>query len=246
MKTIVHVGQHKTGTTSIQRFLRDHHDVLISKGIYVPVRIGECGDPSHYLLNVCALAPGRFSLKKEKVLRQHGEAYLLELCKRLPKDIAEVYSVAEEKRCHTVLWSNEGLYLLNSVAEYRSLTDLFFPYSEWVEAVCCFRDLESFRFSYEKQLIKKGVSRSLDPDSYRYISKDSWLYDYDRKKKLLDAVFDKTVYFEYDSGNNVQSFLRALGLEGFDAGDYRLNVTRKMRNTIKSRVKRVLRKVLRS
>ena len=231
MKTIIHIGQHKTGTTSIQHFLRDNRKVLAQHGLYVPERIAGYSNPSHFILNVYALAEGRFSSMKEKIIKNKGLEYLSKLKVELQKDIEQIYNEALQKKCNKVVWSNEGLYLLNTEAEYKRLINLFSKYSTEIEVICCFRDVKSYRESYKKQLAKQNISPSDNPDSYRYLEHDSWLFDYKRKRKLLAKVFDKCSYFSFDPKDNVKKFLEAIHINSADTDNYRLNITVDLHNS---------------
>lgn len=226
MKTIIHIGQHKTGTTSIQNFLQDNKNALVKNGLYVPLSIAGHDNPSHYILNVYALNDDRFSSKKESILAKKGKKYFKKLESNLKKDIGNIYKDAVRKHCNEVIWTNEGLYLLNTVEEYQRLLNLFSQYSDEIEVVCCFRDVELYRESYIKQLKKQKISVSDDPDSYRYVETDSWLFDYDRKKYLLSEVFQGRVYFDYDSTDNVKKFMDIIGHSSEETDNYRLNITK--------------------
>ena len=70
MRTFVHVGQHKTATTSIQYFLRRNAEMLLKRGLYVPDKLAGFGNPSHFALNVYSLDRKRMSSMKEKLLFQ--------------------------------------------------------------------------------------------------------------------------------------------------------------------------------
>ena len=225
MKTIIHIGQHKTGTTSIQHYLKNNHDNLISEGLYVPVGLAGFDNPSHFILNLYALAENRMSSMKERFISKPSE-FFDSLFTELKKDIREHYELAKEKGCDAVLWSNEGLYLLNSHCEYKKLFKLFNEYSSNVHCVCCFREVNSYRQSYITQLQKQGISKADDKDSYRYMEDDSWLFDYERKKQLLHDVFDTVVTFDYDENDNLSRFLGTLGYSTDHVHDQkRLNVT---------------------
>jgi len=225
MKTIIHIGQHKTGTTSTQKFLQDNRGFFAENGLYVPSSIAGYKHPSHYILNVYALDEGRYSSKKEEIVKKKGSQYLSELEIELKKDIKQIYQTATKLKCNKVIWSNEGLYLLNSEIEYKRLISLFSEYSTEIEVVCCFRDVKSYRKSYMEQLSKQNIPLSNDPESYRYLKKDSWLFDYKRKKTLLSAVFDQCTYFPYDAIDNVKNFMGVIGFNTKETGKYRENVT---------------------
>ena len=162
---------------------------------------------------------------KEEIIANKGTEYVNELERALKEDIEKMYKQAFQKKCHSVIWSNEGLYLLNAVKEYTRLCNLFSDYSTETEVICCFRDVESYRNSYMKELAQKNISFSDNPDSYRYLNADSWLFDYDRKKYLLSQVFDTCTYFSYDPHDNVKKFLETLHINSIDKGNYKLNVT---------------------
>jgi hypothetical protein len=226
MRTIIHIGQHKTGTTSIQRFLQDKRSALARHhALHVPSEIAGYSNPSHFILNVYALAEGRFSSKKEEIISSKGAGYLSRLEIELNQDIARVYNEALQNKCRKVIWSNEGLYLLNSKTEYKRLYNLFAKYSSEIEVVCCFRHVEAYRESYKKQLLKQKISFSDNPDSYRYLEPDSWLFDYKRKRDLLSQVFDCCTYFSYNPNDNVANFFNSIHINGISASDYRLNAT---------------------
>lgn len=240
MKTIIHIGQHKTATTSIQQFLQDNRKTLARTGLYVPSQIAGHRSPSHFILNVYALATDRFSSQKDRIIAQNGKNYISELESVLRKDIEKIYEKAVKNNCDQVIWSNEGLYLLNSVEEYQRLTNLFAQYSTEIEVVCCFRDVASYRESYLRQLQKQEITPSSDPDSYRYLEPDSWLFDYQRKKELLGEVFNKCNYFTYDPNDNVKKFMEVIGVEVDNSGDYRFNVTGSPRNQLLHRLRKTL------
>ncbi|RBP52956.1 hypothetical protein [Arenicella xantha] len=225
MKTIVHIGQHRTGTTSLQYFLRDNKKRLLKKGLYVPSKVAGHTHKSHYVLNLYALADNRYSPKKDEIIAARGHAYLNKLKIDIRTGIEKVYRQALARKCTTVLWSNEGLYLLNSVSEYESLKGLFSQYSDQVQVVCCFRDVESFKNSYAQHLTLQGITFSEQLDSYRYVESDSWLFDYERKRALLSIVFDHCVYFQYDSGDNLKVFMQSIGYGDIDCDGYRLNTS---------------------
>jgi len=227
MQTIIHIGQHKTGTTSIQHFLRQKKLEMAKKGLYVPDIIAGYDNPSHYILNVYALEENRYSSMKEKLMASKPKEYFDGLQQELEKDIAKHYSLAEKYKCKDVIWTNEGLYLLNSIQEYMRLRKLFDKYSSNIICVCCFREVASYKKSYIQQLLKQGISLSADKNSYRYLQDDSWLFDYSRKTKMLKKVFDQVITFTYNQHDSIKPFLENIGY-GYSENNIepiRLNVT---------------------
>jgi hypothetical protein len=226
MRTIIHIGQHKTGTTSIQHYLKDNRDELAERGLYVPDSLAGDGNPSHFLLNIYSLEENRFSYMKERLLEIKDSEYFITLKQNLENDIAQHYQRAESQGCKDIIWSNEGLYLLNSVGEYQKLYELFHKYSLETVCICCFRDVASYRKSYIEQHKKMGIESSDDKDSYRYVEADSWLFDYERKKQILNQVFAKTIYFSYDKEDMIKIFMEKIGYMVTGTDSIRLNVTK--------------------
>lgn len=226
MKTIIHIGQHKTATTSIQYYLQKNRQEFAQQGLYVPDSIAGFNNPSHFILNVYSLDNNRFSSMKEKLITEKSTSYFKELHQLLEIDIAKHYQQAKKQGCNEVIWSNEGLYLLNSVAEYKKLLSLFLKHSREIICVCCFREVASYRKSYMNQLKKTSATFSTDKDSYRYINKDSWLFNYPRKKKILHKVFgNNVIYIPYDSENMVTTFFSCLDYSTANTDTLRLNIS---------------------
>lgn len=226
LETLVHIGQHKTGTTSLQHFLKDHRADFSKRGLYVPDSVAEEKNPSHFLLNVYALNENRYSPMKENLFRSKPKRYFSQLKVRLETDIKRHYLTAEKQGCQDVIWSNEGLYLLNTIEEYHRLRDLFKVYSKKITAICCFREKESYKFSYSQQLKKQNIDFSEDKGSYRYINDDSWLFDYQRKIELLNTVFDEVITYPYNPEDNVSEFLKQIDYPTHMSESIRLNVTK--------------------
>ena len=150
MRTIIHIGQHKTGTTSIQHYLKSKQLELAKEGLYVPDGLVGFENPSHFILNVYALNQNRSSSTKDKLLATRGPGYIAGLRQNLRDDIAKHYQNAKTQGCKDVIWTNEGLYLLRREEEYERLLELFVEFSSEVVCICCFRDVESYKFSYKK------------------------------------------------------------------------------------------------
>ena len=225
MRTIIHVGQHKTGTTSTQVYLHDNAKELLRQGVYFPRDLAGSDAVSHFPLNIYALDEGRMSDRKEVMLRDEGQEAIDRMRMLVPEDVRRHYEVASSKGADTVLWSNEGLYLCNSDTEYQRVIDLFRPYSSEIVAVCCFRDVESLKESLLKQYKRRGVEPGTDPNGDRYLGEGSWILDHDRKRTLLNTAFDQCIFFDYEPADNVKAFMAAIGYEYGIAKIYRRNVS---------------------
>jgi hypothetical protein len=174
------------------------------------------------------LHPHRSSPKKDQILAARGPGFFTDLREKLERDIRVHYRNAESQGCKDIIWSNEGLYLLNSAEEHERLLSLFTEFSSQIVGICCFRDVESYRASFMEQLKKTGFSFSDDRDSYRYVERDSWLFDYERKRKLLTQVFDATIFFPYEANDMVTIFMEHIGYVATDGDAFRYNVTERV------------------
>lgn len=229
METIVHIGQPKTGTTSIQQFLRDQKETLKRQGVFVPDRLLGFNNPSHFMLNVYSLEDHRRSPMKDQLLKKVGNEEVERLKSALPAEVEVIYAQAKKEACNRIIWTNEGLFLLNSLMEYKDLTGLFCPHSKRVHSVCVLRDKNSFLKSFQQELMHQDIATNNDIDSYTYLKEDSWLIDYDRKKALLSEAFDQAVFLAYDSTDIIKPFLQALNISISNI-DLRLNASHPKRN----------------
>jgi len=197
------------------------------QGLYVPKSILKFDNSSHFLLNVYALNKNRYSSMKEHLAKIEPATFFESLEENLKNDIKDHYTKAIQDGCKEVIWSNEGLYLLNSTEEYQRLYDLFSEYSDEITCICCFREINSYRQSYMNQLLKQKLSFSEEKDSYKYIAEDSWLFDYERKKRLLKSIFkDNVEYLDYDVNDMVNTFISKIGYLVIDNEGIRLNISK--------------------
>ncbi|GAB0117032.1 hypothetical protein Acid7E03_11040 [Acidisoma sp. 7E03] len=209
---ILHAGTPKTGTTALQSFLHGHHDTLLERGILYP-RIGVTPppEPKHQWMvgTVIDEDAHRFGAYMRAALRETRED------------------------THTIILSAEGLFhrwwdfTESGRAILRGLGDQF-DVSVWV----FFREPVSFLRSFYVQMLKNP--RNCGPFYGRDVAVGQMLshprfaihFDYARYIEEVDALLgDGTVRpFRY-RGDTVADVLAALGLEPFDDGGERANVT---------------------
>ena len=51
MRIIIHAGMHKTGTTSVKHYLKNHRKTLLKEGILYPTSIGDLGNNAEFKTN---------------------------------------------------------------------------------------------------------------------------------------------------------------------------------------------------
>ncbi|MFI8622636.1 hypothetical protein ACIGBN_16970 [Marinomonas sp. NPDC078689] len=135
-KFVLHVGRHKTGTTSVQHFLALNEDLLSKKyGILYP-RIG-----------------------RHKRNNNHHSFFLPFITTGKPIDPTDVSLMMEEavaRRCHTVLLSSEVLSRPNlSDDQLQAIRAVFSGYE--VEVIMSLRRQDDFQESRYAERVKKGL-----------------------------------------------------------------------------------------
>jgi len=135
-RLVLHIGTHKTGTTSIQRALHFARDDLAAKGVLYP------------------LTDRDRDLRLR--LRKHGELSLVARTGTDAQVAAERDALVEEieaSGAHTVIVSEEGLSGPNARAPA-----FFAPLRERyaLEVICYLRRQDSFAESFYNQVVKRG------------------------------------------------------------------------------------------
>ncbi|XQF90874.1 sulfotransferase [Pseudoalteromonas espejiana] len=91
MKTIIHIGPPKTGTSAIQKWLKDHASYLLSKGVYYPEHQQDSN----------GISSGNFL----SVFSAHNGDYVFN-----PKKLQDIITKAQAANCSTLLLSSEFFF----------------------------------------------------------------------------------------------------------------------------------------
>lgn len=214
VKTFIHLGQHKTGTTSIQSFLSRKRQSLLEQGVFVPIDFCGRSSANHYELNVVSLAEGNSSPMKD-----HFNGSIVSLRQEIVASISCAYEDARRLGAESVVWSNEGLSFLRTKYEFENLLEFFKPHSSNLTAILCIRDKQDFKESWQKQIVKMGLHEDNPPfDSYKYLGPDAWMLDWGKRLPLIIDAFDSLRVWKYKKQSSVQSFLQVIDVNPF--GDF--------------------------
>jgi hypothetical protein len=175
-RAIVHIGTHKTGSTSLQYWLaqniselQTHHGL----GVYRPIH------PNGRELALLCANPDRSIPTIREIPEWRSEAWRRPAWGHVRSEV--------ERTDEVIFFSNETLSLLRAPEELERLRDLLAPRA--IDIVLVTRNAEDFLRSWSGQLTRGGFSLSQDPTSFAYLERDSWLVDYDEIVRVNQHVF---------------------------------------------------------
>lgn len=221
-KCIIHIGFHKTGSSSIQHFLKINRDRLKTHGYWF--YSGEHIDGNHVELHAASMRRERSSTFKLKSEFEFDEQYFLNTKARLREFIARVGE-------NSAIFSADSLSLLRYADETDCLASML---PRDVSIIAFLRNRQDYRRSHSSQLKRAGFRNVTDKDSHAYMEEDSWMFDYELRLKSYRETFglENVHIVDYDEacdrdGSIIPSLLSLLNLErsfaSEDWQDIRLN-----------------------
>jgi hypothetical protein len=208
-RAVLHIGTHKTGTTSLQHYLHEAQDVLASvDALYPP---GFAIPTAHAELPLLAVRPERVWPARLRLPEVQDPNWLAAAHRYVREQV-------ESSPARTIVLSHEDLSYVRFDDEHERLAALLAGLE--VDVVVFLRDRRAFLESYAAQLDATGFARSDDPTSYAYVEQDSWLADYDAlihgyRRRFGASSVD---VLDYDAvmvadGSVIPAFLERLGVE---------------------------------
>ena len=187
-RAIVHIGTHKTGSTSLQYWLAQTRSQLEARygiAVYRPIH------PNGRELALWCANPDRHIPTIREIPEWRSQTWRTESFGHMRSEI--------EREPDTLIASNETLCLLRSPDELERLRELFSP--RRIDIVLVTRRPEDFLRSWREQLTRDGFTESTDPRSFAYLASDSWLVDYDEILRVYRHVFgfDYVHHVDYDA-----------------------------------------------
>lgn len=185
-KIFVHIGTHKTGTTTFQHWLRlnentltDRYGLGVYRGAFPNCReVGlACASPDR------ALPTRRLSQWVDPEWRNHV-AGLVAIQLTRPQDL---------------VLSCEALSFLRTEDEVVRLAAMLTDRD--VQIVATLRNPDDFLRSWTTHLERDRYRLSDDPKSFAYVEQDSWLVDYESLLTPFRRVFghDRVAVIDYDA-----------------------------------------------
>lgn len=212
-RVVLHIGTHKTGTTSIQQFLHDQNDTLLARaGAFCPP--GFLVPNLHAELPLLTIRPDRVWPARLR-FPDTGRPAWVAAARRHVREHAAGSDAA------VLVYSHEDLSYLRGADELAALHDLLGE--RQVDVVVFLREPSAYLRSYREQLRATGFELSTDPTSFAYTEPDSWLVDYDALIASFAGRFgaDHVHALDYDvtmksDGTVIPAFAELLGIERSD------------------------------
>ncbi|MEY2939549.1 MAG: hypothetical protein RIS58_536 [Actinomycetota bacterium] len=206
-RAIVHIGTHKTGSTSLQYWLaqniselQTHHGL----GVYRPIH------PNGRELALLCANPDRSIPTIREIPEWRSEAWRSSAWGHVRSEV--------ERTDEVIFFSNETLSLLRAPEELERLRDLLAPRA--IDIVLVTRNSDDFLRSWRGQLTRGGFALSQDPTSFAYLEHDSWLIRYDQIVSVNEEVFGtgRVHVVDYDHaraefGSVIPAIMARCGLE---------------------------------
>lgn len=220
MKAIVHLGTEKTGTSTIQHFLKKNREALVSQGFYFAKSTGSLDDRK---LSIYCLGDDQFdayhkanfidTLQKKKQFEEKVFLDLKEEMSHLPSNV------------HTVIFSSEHLHsLVKQDGQRRKLKAMLGDIFDDIILVSYLRPQIEMAVSHYSTYLKTRGVFDLD-DFLKNCDVTSYYYDYWRyltgweesfpESDILVRVFDKK---QLVSGDVVADFCHAFGIDFYQLG----------------------------
>ena len=219
MKAIIHIGTHKTGTTTIQRFLGVNRNSLIMRGLYIPSSVTETqaqhlelhaatgfpnilNVPDFVTNNICAgtFHKNEFSLEDQE---KYWGKYRHEIETNCQKDIS-------------VFFSNENLIFLVE-DEISRLQKLMASLFDDVTIVLYLRRQPEYLVSLYSTHVRGGLTLGFN-DYLNQFEKSPFLayhkivkrWSFFGKDKLKIRIFDKQ---EFHNNDLLSDFAHTIGID---------------------------------
>jgi hypothetical protein len=240
----LHIGTHKTGTTSIQSFLQKESKLLSDNGFkfYDGIHLKN----NHVELFLAVMNESRDSFSRDKFNIGDQNEYLNIVTEKVQSFITDTTSPK-------LILSTEGLSLLRFPAEFDKLKSILQAERNKISVILYLRNKADFLESYKKQIKKRDRSFSENPKSVYYVENDTWLIDYDDLVNKYSDAFgrENLIILDYDlevkNHNNVlNSFLNSIGITEYPHHilvKYYKNVTGKNLKKKESILSKILNKI---
>ena len=205
----LHIGMHKTGSTSLQEYLRIHTEELSRLGVAVFRGVHKHSAVEFPLL---AAEPEKDLPAKSLFPLSNDPVWLASLRESVVRQVS-----AARATDHLII-SSEGLAFLRAPTEIAALAELL-PDCE-VRVVLAHRNEREAAAAFRHTLLGMGLRESDDPASCCHLAPGSWVFDHESLADSYRAQFGSgsVTVLDYDAETTegrsvVPTLLTALALD---------------------------------
>jgi hypothetical protein len=203
-KLILHIGIHKTGSTSLQHFLFDNRSSLTAAGFYYPVEGAYYwhGQRSQSLLS-------HSILNKRPAYLAHVDFDMSQCISDIKRDVAASPSPQ-------VIISSEHFSEASSTKQFASILEVFSDLFKTINIVVYLRRQDLWLESNWSQLVKDGYinmtfeefARKEEPNNYYELVRS--LADVFGKSNVIVRPFEREQFYRNDL---IRDFMHVLGMD---------------------------------
>jgi hypothetical protein len=217
---ILHIGTHKTGTTSLQAALGENRQALKKQGSEYYTGSFTPNNHTELFLSTIRENTTTFAGQKHNISNKH-ELY--------EKTKDELHTFISKSNSPTLIFSAEGMSYLRTEQECNALKNLFPSDITDFKVIVVLRDKNEFLESYRK-MIEKHPNRkvSKNPNSGFYVENDTWLIDFEMLIKIYKKTFENIVIIPYQKTGLLDLVIKEMNLDlKLDDNTYRKNRSKK-------------------
>ena len=201
-RAIVHIGTHKTGTTTFQRWAE-----LEREGLQRATGFRYCRPmhrerftsiASHFEFALASIRPERFIQPKQMVRDWDQPEFAVRFAAHLDRELDG----------EDLMISSEDLSFIRHPDEVERLRQLLPGYD--LEFVVVRRDPDGFLRSYRRWMEHQSIAPSPDPESPFHLGPDAWILD----TSPLSGLFPGLRWVDYDEAMAAQGSIIPALLEG--------------------------------
>jgi hypothetical protein len=209
----LHFGSHKTGSTSIQMFLKKNKSYLNQNNFDIlNTFAGRNTELSHFCLRKSILKFTNPSLCKSKRIYKNI---------RFKIKLSLFFLFSKQSN---FIFSDEGLDYIRTQKEINKVKSLF-PANYRIIPILILREKREWIYSWRNYLTNLGLIDYCNKDSPYFYCDDSWYFEINRLSDLLNMNFYKVIYIDYEM-NVIPPFIKSVGLEPPNNCNFRLNETK--------------------